>query len=456
MRAMRIGLFSIVIWLLTLSPSSALGPQPSAFLQDALPLTISEPALSQRVNAFGITEWVASGRVTNDGAEAYLDVVLEAEVMDSGGEVIGAGFGVLTDACGLGVLPNRALEPGESAPYTMALELDADDLEPAALTVTADAVPTTPAPVNPFLTYPDITAVYEGDVARVEWTRQGALRFAVGCENDVYTEWEWFGVDVETGEYTAVDLPYPDVLDPVVLERLALEDDEDVRHARIAFHPDARRFAFQDPINLMLTAEPDGTFQRLVWDNLSRYSLQGYIWMPEERFLAYYFGAYGEPVRYFTGSIAGQNISAAVPDVRPSLIVPGPTPDGARVVLAQTVDGVTGYYLVSTTNPENQTLLFEGDAPGNNYPAPVFAPSADGPVHIYVVRDVDGQARLQCFDLTAERLHNLTVLPLRLADEESGWSALSPDGTLLAIGAEGRHGGLWLIDLTQYDACPRG
>ena len=423
--------------------------------QDESPaLTISEPELAQRVNAFGVTEWYAAGRVTNEGSDAYLDVLFEADVSDEAGEVVGFAYGVLTDVCGLGVPPDRTLEPGESAPYVLTIELDADELVPAALDISVMATATAAAQVNPFLTYPDITTVYEGDVSRVEWTRQGELRFATGCESDVYAAWDWFAVDTETGEYESVELPYPDIREPVVLDRLKLEDDEDVRHARIAFHPDSRRFAFQDPINIFLTAEPDGTFQRLLWDDLSRYSLQGYVWMPEERFLAYYFGAFGDPVRYFTGSTAGQTISAAVQDVTESLIVPGPTPDGARVVLAQTVDGVTGYYLVSTTNTANQTLLFEGDAPGNNYPAPVFAPT-EGGVYIYIIREIEGQARLQCYDLAAERLHNLTVLPLTLADDESGWSALSPDGALMALGAEGRHGGLWLIDLTQYEACPR-
>lgn len=422
--------------------------------EDAADLTVSTPELAQRVNAFGLTEWMATGRVTNDGSTAYLDVLLEADVTDAAGEVVGFAYGVLTDVCGLGVSPDRTLEPGESAPYTLSLELDADDLEPAALDLHITGTPTRAAPVNPFLTYPDITTVYTGDVARAEWTPQGELRFATGCQNDVYTAWDWFTADAETGEYAAIDLPYPDLREPVVLDRLKLKSEEDLRHARIAFPPDSRRFVFQDPLNLLLTAEPDGTFQRLLWDDLSRYSLQGYVWMPEERFLAYYFGAFGDPVRYFTGSTAGQTISAAVQNVTESLIVPGPTPDGARVVLAQTVDGVTGYYLASTTNTANQRLLFEGDAPGNNYPAPLFAP-IDGGVYIYIVREIEGQARLQCYDLTAEKLHNLTVLPLTLAADESGWSALSPDGTLMALGAEGRHGGLWLIDLTQYEACLR-
>jgi len=447
MRALRIGILAVGLGLLALGA-------PAAAAQD-LPLTVTEPVLAQRVNAFGVTGWIASGTLTNAGPAAYLDVLLEADVFDADGAVVGVAYGVLVDACGLGVLPDRALEPGETAPYLLTIELDADDLVPAALAITVEAQETAAAPVNPFLTYRDITTVYEGDVARVEWTRQGELRFATGCADDVYTDWDWFSVDTETGEYAGIDLPYPDLRDPVILERLALDDEEDVRHARIAFHPDSRRFAFQDPVNVMLTAEPDGTFQRLVWDALSRYSLQGYLWLPNERYLAYYFGAFGEPVRYFTASIAGQNISIALDDVAPSLIVPGPTPDGARVVLAQEVDGVVGYYIVSTTNPGNQIKLFDGEAPGNNYPAPIFAATGNVPVQIFVVRDIEGQARLQCYNLGQETLHTLTVLPLRLADDESGWSALSPDGKLLALGAEGRHGGLWLIDLTQYAACPR-
>lgn len=442
---------AISFWLLALSVTLFNSTAQSA----ELPLTVSDPELAQTADVVGRPVWTASGTVTNDGTAAYLDVMLDGDVTDASGEVVGYAYGVLTDACGLGVLPDRPLEPGETAHYRLTIELDADDFMPAALDLSISGRETAAAASNPFLTYRDITTVYEGDVARIEWTRRGELRFATGCADDVYTAWQWHTVDVETGEYAAVELPYPDVREPAILDRLALDTDDILRHARIAYHPDSRRFVFQDRINTLLTAEPDGTFQRFLWDDLSRYSLQGYVWLPSERFLAYYFGAFGEPVRYVTASVAGQTISVPLAEVTPSLIVPGPTPDGARVILAQAVDGVEGYYLVSTTNPANQTKLFEGEAPGNNYPAPIFAASADAPTVLYIVRNIDGQARLQCFDMATQTLHTLTVLPLRLADDESGWSALSPDGRLLALAAEGRHGGIWLIDLTQYGACPR-
>lgn len=443
MRVLRIGLLTLGIALLAMGAAA----------QD-VPLTWTEPTLGQRVNAFGVAEWFAEGRVTNEGTAAYLNVMLEGDVTDADGEVIGVAYGVLVDACGLSVRPERTIEPGESAPYLLTVELDADDLEPAALDLSASATETDATRANPFLTYPDVTTVYSGDVARVEWTRQGALRFADGCADDVYVNWGWYEADAETGDYAAIDLPYPDSTDAAILTRLDLDNEAELRHARIAYHPLSRRFIFQSPINVVMTAEPDGTFQRLLWDGLWSYSLQGYVWLPDERLLAYYFGAYGEPVRYFTGSAAGQRISTELTQVTPSLIVPGPTPDGARVVIAQTVDGVTGYYLASTTNPSNQTKLFDGDAPGNNYPAPVFSANASS-TYIYVIRNVGGQARLQCFDMATQTLNNLTVLPLNLADDESGWMSVSPSGQVLALGAEGRHGGVWLVDLTQYSTCQR-
>lgn len=422
--------------------------------QDEPALIVSEPEFTRRASPFGFEEWIAQGTVTNAGDTAAVDVSLSGDVLDEDGEAIGFAYGVLVDVCGLGVPPDRPLEPGDAARYLLTIELDDEEFVPAALEIDVIATSAPAAPVNPFLTYADITTVYEGDVARVEWTRRGELRFATGCESDLYTTWQWYSVDTETGEATATELPYPDVYTPEILDRLALETPQEIRNARIAFHPDSRRFVFQDRINTALTAEPDGTFQRLLWDALSRYSLAGYIWLPDERYLAYYFGAFGDPVIYYTGSIAGQKISAAPPEVIPSLIVPGPTPDGGRVVIARAVDGVVGYDLASTTGGA-VTRLFEGAAPGNNYPAPVYSPAPDGGADIFIIREVDGQARLQCYDLREETLHNLTVLPLRLAPDESGWSAISPDGRLLALAAEGRHGGLWLIDLTQYAACTR-
>lgn len=425
-----------------------------AVSQDEPVLTVSEPEFSRRSSPFGFEEWIVQGTVTNDGDTAAVDVNLMGEVRDADGEPIGFSYGVLVDVCGLGVPPDRPLEPGDTSRYVLAIELDDVESVPASIEFEVYATSAPAAPVNPFLTYADITTVYEGDVARVEWTRRGELRFATGCESDLYTTWQWYTVDTETGDATATDLPYPDVYTPEILDRLALETSQEIRNARIAFHPDSRRFVFQDRINTALTAEPDGTFQRLLWDALARYSLAGYSWLPDERYLAYYFGAFGDPVIYYTGSLAGQKISAAPPEVIPSLIVPGPSADGGRVVIAREVDGVVGYDLASTTGGA-VTRLFEGTAPGNNYPAPVHAPAPDGGVDIFIVRDIDGQARLQCYDLRAETLNSLTVLPLRLTPDESGWSAISPDGRLLALAAEGRHGGLWLIDLTQYASCTR-
>jgi len=418
-------------------------------------LTLSEPELTQGLSAFGETEWKAVGTLTVEAGapDALSDTVLYAIVYDDSGEIIGEGFGGAVDACGLSFRPDAPLQPGEITRYQIGLELDSDDLIPARIEIDISATPVEATPVNPFLTYPHISELLRGEVVRLEWTPEGLLRFAVGCESDLFTAQQWYEYDAVAGDTRPIDPPNGEDITDAVLNRLNLENPADASHAKIQFHPEERRLIYQDDINLVMTAETDGTFQRILWDALSRISLQGYSWLPDGRFLAYYYGAYGDEVRYFTGSMAGQKISQSPLNVVPSLIVPGATPDGARVVIAVLRDGIEVYRLQSTINTARGEDLFEGEAPGNNFPAPLYVQAPQG-AQIYVVREVgDGGARLQCFRTDTDKLNDLALLPLSLAPDERGLTAISPDQTKLALAADGRMGGVWLIDLTALP-CP--
>lgn len=439
---MRRVLISLCLTLLTVWPLTAQNPTDS--------LTLTPPELTQGVSAFGESQWMAVGTLTvaDTATDALTDTVLYATVYDEAGEIIGEGFGGAVDACGLSFRPDAPLQPGEVARYQIGLELDRDDLTPDRLDIEISATPTDATPVNPFLTYPHVTELHRGEVVRLEWSPEGLLRFAVGCELDLFTAQQWYEYDPVAGDTRPIDPPNGESIDDAVLNRLELENPADAAHAKIQFHPGDRRLIYQDDINVILTAEPDGTFQRLLWDALSRISLQGYTWLAEGRFLAYYYGAYGDEVRYFTGSMAGQKISQDPLNVVPSLIVPGATPDGARVVIAIERDGVEVYRLQSTINISRGEDLFEGEAPGNNFPAPLYVQGERG-AFIYLVREVgDGGARLQCFWTATDNLTDLALLPLSLAPDERGLMTLSPDQTTLALASEGRKGGVWIIDMT--------
>jgi hypothetical protein len=144
-------------------------------------------------------------------------------------------------------------------------------------------------------------------------------------------------------------------------------------------------------------------------------------------------------------------LSNTVYENPPSLTVPGLTPDGRQVIIAVTTENGTGYYLQDAFY-ENSELLFEGDAPGNNYPAPIYVERESGD-YIYLVRMVDEQPTLQCFERGASTLHDLVQLPLNLITPARAWTWLSPDGYTLALSANGTDGGLWLVDLTAFDVC---
>jgi len=418
-------------------------------------LTLSEPELTRGLSLFGEIQWMAVGTLTvaENAPDALSDTTLYATVYDAAGGIIGEGFGGAVDSCGLSFRPDAPLQPGEVARYQIGLELDGDDLIPARIDIETTTSPVEATPINPFLTYPHVTELLRGEVVRLEWSREGLLRFALGCELNMFTEQQWYEYDPVAGDTRPIDPPNGEMIDASVLRRLEFDTPADAAHAKIQFHPQDRRMIYQDDVNVILTAEPDGTFQRLLWDSLSRISLQGYNWLPEGRFVAYYYGAYGDEVRYFTGSMAGQKISVTPLESVPSLIVPGGTSDGARVVIAVVREGVTQYRLQSTTNPARAETLFEADAPGNNYPAPVYVQRQQS-AEIYVVRDEGGATRLQCFDTLSKTLSTLAVLPLSLAPDERGLSAISPDGTILALGTEGRSGGAWLVNLTELPCVP--
>lgn len=428
-------------------------------------LVIESQELVTRPDIFGSPALYVEGQLTNNGRDvAYADIALTAEAYDEDDELIGEGFGYLVTTCGAGLLPSFALQPGRSQAYDVILELyeetfTAEDVDRLAVFAAGNAVEATRA--NPFLNYDDLIPVTDDEVVSVEWVapdddadeEEGwKLRYGLGCDADAFTLLDWYEYDLASAETVAITHPQAELINETVLNRLEFEDPNLYRRSFLSFHPAERRMIYQNALNTVLTAEPDGTFQRIIWDELSSYSLQGLVWLPEGRFLAYYFGAFGDPVRYFTASMAGQRISTPLETSVPSFTVPGATPDGVRVVITTAVDGVTGYYLVSTLN-QSRELLFEAEVPGNNWPAPVYVPTPNGEAFIYIVRPVNGQARLECYDTTAGRLTSLTILPLELAQDDRAWTWMSPDNTVLAISANGQASGLWLADLRQLSAC---
>jgi len=404
------------------------------------------------VDIYGQTVFTAEGVLINQSETAFSDIALIAEIYDASGTVVGEGFGFPVNACGTGLLPDFALQPQESQVFSVTLEFYADGAEIDRVDVRAQGTSVDEA-LSPL---PDdlvgITRVTDQEVVQVEWTEPRAFRFGVGCDQDAFTALDWYSTTLDGEGVTLIEHPNTINVTDALLTQLGLTDPYLYNRSFLTFPVNTRRIVYQTDINTVLTAEPDGSFKRLIYDTLSRISLHGFIWLPEGRFLAYYYGAYGEEVRYFTASLEGQLISASPFDVLPSTIIPGSTPDGGRAVIATTVDGITGYYLKDTFYQGNE-LLFEGNAPGNNYPAPLYAINAAGQAFIYLIRLVNDAPTLQCFDMQIRQLNNMTVLPLELTFDSRAWTWLSPDGTTIALATNGEKSGLWLIDLNQLGTC---
>lgn len=425
--------------------------------QDDLDLTVSEIVLDTRVDVYGLENTAAGGILTNSGEQAVAQITLFADVYDVEGELVGEGIGYLVNACGAGLVPDYALQPNHSQPFEVILELYEAEAVIDRVDIRPQGTPTAATPLTDDIA--GITRVTDAEVAEVEWVDNRALRYAVGCPGDLFTEQDWWHYSARTHMALPVEHPRASDVTPLLVERMNVLVPGEIGESMLHFAPDGSRLVYQGEINRFYTAELDGSFQRVIYDELYNRTLQGIHWLSDNIFLAYYYGAPSDPVYYFTASAAGQPISLRPENLPLSGIVPGASPDGRRAVISGTFDDATGYFLKSLVNDVAPQLLFEADPPQNHWPAPIFriqSGANDGMVaqeRVYIARPVDGEARLQCYSLQNGGPVDLTALPLNLGlDEHAQWWP-SPDGATIALAATGARGGLWLIDLTALPGC---
>ncbi|XWX03948.1 hypothetical protein VZO05_00070 [Aggregatilineales bacterium SYSU G02658] len=451
-----------MIWMAVLCAASAVMAQSDPFLIDDL-------RIITRVDVYGIEEQVLIGHITNTSSEAFETVTLMGDVLDADGQPIGEVFGYTVNACGVALLDDP-LQPEERAAFALPVDwfgdFDPADL-PTRFAIRASGVPTT---ADRDLT-PNgmraVTAIAADEVVAVDWVADDVLLYGVGCERDLFTSYEWRRYDLLSGSKDALaSHPNATYITSALIDSIGVQVPSANQNARnpallersaLTVIPNSTRIVWQNDRNDLFSANREtGLGRRLIHRYLHQYSLRGFLFTPENNLLAYYFGAHGEPVRYLTASAEGRLISNVITVNPPSNTVPGVWYDGQRVVISGTFDGVTGYFNQQARGFTRE-LLFEvapEDLPGNHYPAPAYFRRDLNTRYLYIIRPLDGQAWLQCYHYEGRALHDLTPLPLQLATDERAWSWLSPDGAHLAVAANGRHAGLWLVDLTAFDACP--
>ncbi len=413
--------------------------------QDLPQLLLLNTVISSQPDGFGGQMPVVEGEVFNHGVEAYRNISIFVEALDADERVIGEGFGYLVDACGTALL-DYALPANRTQAYSAPFELFAEG-QVANVRLSVDARGAE-LDLGPDVDAPAVQRIDRGEVVMLEWLDAGTLIYGVGCADDVFTELAWRRYDFSDGGLNEIEHPdaarvTPEMLDlaDVTLVSQSGERNPDLFfNSRLTYSPSARRVVYQNDLHSIYSAEPDGSYRRVIHRNLHRHSLRGFIWSRNPGvFLAYYFGSYGEPVYYFTADADGQMRSAWLENLPPSLTVPGPAPDGYATVVGRREGEISGYYWQALYG--DAKLLFEAELPGNNYPAPVVTRN-----EIYLIRPLDGLPMLQCYSRRTGELRTISALPLRLTRESRAWAWLSPDGGKLALGMNGVDGGLWWVD----------
>lgn len=427
------------------------------FAQDDPTLISSNTQIGTQLDIFGEESLVVTGDLYNFGTDAYTNINVYVEAYDENEELIGEGFGFLVNACGTALL-DYVMPPDHLQMFNAPFELfEAAEVDSVKVVTEASAVD---VPEQPEIETTGVYPIGDEEVVMVEWIDDDVLIYGVGCDEAVFTELAWRQYTISENDLISINHPDESFVTDAMVQQSGVTlisqsgeyDPSLYNRSRLTFSPTTRRAIFQNDLHTVVSSEPDGSFKRLIHDGLHQYSLKGFLWTGNPGvFLAYYFGSYGEPVRYFTGNVEGNLLSARLEDVQPSMTVPGVTADGLYSVVGTTIDEVTGYYLQSSFYNTSE-LLFEADLPGNNYPAPLVVDTADNRL-IYLVRPVNDIPTLQCWNRNNDELITLTALPFTLSTESRAWTWMSPDDSRIAVAANGTEGGLWWVDLSENRSC---
>ncbi len=427
------------------------GVMVTAAQEDAL--SASKPTLVTKQDVYGQARLYANGTINNKSSDkAFSGIELEATAYDADGTEVGEGLGYLANACGASLLPDFILSPGADQFYVIPLDLYDPKATVDRVDVRIDSSPSdAPLPIDTPLGV-GVKRVDKREIAQVEWIDDQNLRYGEGCHRDLFTDWTWRTYDLRTGSVSLTPHPKAELVTEALRRQLGLLDPLYFQNSVLSFDPNGRRLVYQTELNTVLSAESDGSFKRRMLDKLSDRTLQGITWLEKGIFLAYYYGAFGDPVTYFTANVDNRILSETPVNSTPSIITPGASPNGENIIIGLEIKGKTGYYDKRAAY-ETTDLLFESPLPGNNWPGPLYEKDSDDTSFIYMAVPKEDGATLVCYNVQTKTTHDLTTLPLQLTDDEQARWWLSPNRNTIALAAEGIHGGLWLINLNVTKAC---
>jgi hypothetical protein len=281
--------------------------------QDATPpIMLVNGEVITRTDAFGIEQPVIVGSVRNTGETAYTNITLLGEVYDAQGAVIGEAYGYLVNACGVALL-ETAIQPGQTRPFEAIVEVYEEETEIATLGILADGTSIPPETPLDWTQLPGITQISTEEVVSVQWFDDSTFAYGVGCDRHIFTTYTWYQYDMAAGTPTPIPVPRGDLINATFIERTAITqstfggelDPKLLLRSFLSFAPNGTRLVYQTDIHELFTVAESGYSRRSVHVFLNRYSLQGINWTPDNNFVAYYFGAYGEPVQYLTANANG-------------------------------------------------------------------------------------------------------------------------------------------------------
>ena len=406
--------------------------------------------LVEETGPFGLTQFLIRGTLSNQSGHAYANLNVIARVLDESGRTLEEGGGYLTRACG-SALNDHILLPGTEISFAVPLELrNSNEVDQHQIIISGDIIHLKEAELSSAF-----QKVVGGEVVVLEWLSPAILQFGIGCATAPLTALQWHQFHVSSGNRFPIEHPLSADIDETFriksqIDLITQSGERDVNlydHSFLRSHHQANRVVFQNDLGHLMTAEMDGSYPRLVDESSFRNSLQGVEWLGPGRFLAYTYGTYGDEVRYLTAQVDGRLLSGQISASLPSQTKPGASSDGALLVLGLPDREPPGYYLKYSIGTE-LNLMYATALPGNNAPAPILY-RAGNQRWAYLVTPAEGEASWQliCLNRDSGTSRSLSPLPIHFPVDQRAWFALSPDGSTLALSADGGQGGLWLMAL---------